>query len=400
MSKRHDLVSKILKTSFVFAALFGATSVFYAVAEARLGESLEKESALSALRVTLAIDKISLNQEIIKSEAKCSLQNAKDCGSYITSLVKAKNRIKDYKILLTKTLGYSPQSDEASTLEKYRKEIDAITHHQFGLSLSEAKEKNIISIDQFVEYISQNQRPKKLIKIPESHENLSAIFSKTIEYLGKDIANIKRIKKETYLSYRSLRRAFLMLLIAEVTIFILVNIADFLNNNANPEEIDKISIRQLQAKTKPLLASIFLAFICLLIGQLLLYRESERSLIGNCREINRQNISLVGSLDSYPGIENKSAIIPLIEPRQKCVDYIEHLIGTDIRELDSYRPDTEQLKLEIAKMKLRTYADGYQEKESKFDQRTSNLLLSILIINVASLVALSIFLRQDSEEIG
>ena len=51
-------------------------------------------------------------------------------------------------------------------------------------------------------------------------------------------------------------------------------------------------------------------------------------------------------------------------------------------------------------MKLRKYADGYQEKGSKFDQMTSNLLLSILIANVASLVALSIFLRQDSEEIG
>ena len=58
-----------------------------------------------------------------------------------------------------------------------------------------------------------------------------------------------------------------MLLIAEVTVFILVNIADFLNNNADPEEIAKISIRQLQAKTKPLLASIFL-HLCLLVGQL------------------------------------------------------------------------------------------------------------------------------------
>ena len=400
MSKRHDLVSKILKTSIVFAALFGATSVFYAVAEASLGKSLEKESALSALRVTLAIDKISLNQEIIKSEEECSLQNAKDCDSYVTSLVKAKNRIKDYKILLTNTIGYSPQSDEASKLEKYRKKIDDLTHDQFGLSLSEARAKNIISIDQFIKHTSKNQKSEKLIRVPENQEKLSTIFSESIKYLSEDIANVERIKKDTYSSYRALRRAFLMLLIAEVTVFILVNIADFLNNNADPEEIDKITIRQLQAKTKPLLASIFLAFLCLLVGQLLLYRESERSLIGNCREINRQNISLIGSLDAYPNIKNKSTIIPLLEPRQKCVDYIEHLIGTDISQLESYTPDTEQLKLEIAKMKLRKYADGYQEKGSKFDQMTSNLLLSILIANVASLVALSIFLRQDSEEIG
>ena len=191
-----------------------------------------------------------------------------------------------------------------------------------------------------------------------------------------------------------------MLLIAEVTVFILVNIADFLNNNADPEEIDKISIRQLRGKTKPLLASIFLAFICLLIGQLLLYRESERSLIGNCREINRQNISLVGSLDAYPDIKNKSTIIPLLKPRQKCLDYIENLRGTDISQLESYTPDTEQLKLEIQKMLLRKYADGYQDKGSEFDQHTSNLLLSLLIINVTGLVAMSVFLMKDSEEIG
>ena len=118
-----------------------------------------------------------MNKEIIKSEAECSLQNAKDCGSYVKSLVQAKNRIKDYKILLTKTIGYSPQSDEASTLEKYRKEIDALTHYQFGLSLSEAREKNIISIDQFIELISQNQKSEKLTKDPENHEKLSTIFS-------------------------------------------------------------------------------------------------------------------------------------------------------------------------------------------------------------------------------
>ena len=133
-----------------------------------------------------------------------------------------------------------------------------------------------------------------MIRVPENHEKLSTIFPESIKYLSEDIANVERIKKDTYSSYRALRRAFLMLLIAENTVFILVNIADFLNNNADPKEIDKISIRQLQAKTKPLLSSIFLAFLCLLVGQLLLYRESERSLIGNCREINRQNISLVG----------------------------------------------------------------------------------------------------------
>ncbi len=163
---------------------------------------------------------------------------------------------------------------------------------------------------------------------------------------------------------------------------------------------DQINLNKLQGKTKPLLVSILLAFICLLIGQLLLYREAERSLIGNCREINRQNISLTGSLDFYPSIENKSKIIPLMEPSPNCLNYIELIVGNDIKKLNEYNPNTEELKIEVHKMKLRTYADGYQDKGSEFDQQTSNLLLSLLIINVTCLVAMSVFLMKDSEEIG
>ena len=89
-----------------------------------------------------------------------------------------------------------------------------------------------------------------------------------------------------------------------------------------------------------------------------------------------------------------------MKPSENCMNYIDPFVGSDIRELNQYSTTTEQLKLEIQKMKLRKYADGYQDKESEFDEKTSNLLLSILITNVSSLVALAIFLKKDSEEIG
>ena len=84
-------------------------------------------------------------------------------------------------------------------------------------------------------------------------------------------------------------------------VFVLVNSADFLISNANSDAISLISLTKPQDKTKPLLASILLAFICLLIGQFLLYRESEWSLISNCREINRQ--ILVRGLSMYQKLE-------------------------------------------------------------------------------------------------
>lgn len=396
MSKRHDIVSKILTTSFAFAALFGASSVFYAFAEAKLGNSLDNDSALSALKVSLAIDEISLRQEMKDSQTKCERQEIESCETYIKSLVKTKNRIKDYKLLAVKTLGFSTQSEEIKALEEQRTKIDKLTRTQFGLSLREAKKKDIISIEQFLDYLKQENKFKE----GPVDERLSEIFDQTIKLINEDIIGREKISQETYASYQNLKRAFFILLFVEITVFVLVNSADLLNTNADPEDSEQINLRKIQAITKPLLASVFLAFICLLIGQLLLYRESERSLIGHCREINRQNISLMTSLDTYPGIKNKSKIIPLMKPSENCLNYIEPFIGSDIRELNQYSTTTEQLKLEIQKMKLRKYADGYQDKESEFDEKTSNLLLSILITNVSSLVALAIFLKKDSEEIG
>ena len=400
MSERHDLVSRILKSSFIFAALFAASSVVYAIAESRLSKTLDQESALLALRVTLAIDKISLGDEIIKSEANCRSGKDQDCSSYIQNLVKAKNRINDYKVLLVNTLDYDTNSNEIQTLDDQRAAIDAITKHRFGLSLDEAKKKGLISIDQFLDYINANQHTQKSFNRKSSSMRLSMVFMDSIQFLNENVAEVETIKKDTHRSYQILRKVFLVLLAVEIMVFVLVNSADFLISNADSDAISLISLTKPQDKTKPLLASILLAFICLLIGQFLLYRESEWSLISNCREINRQNISLTGTLETYPEIREKSNILPLMNLGSGCLNRIEPLVRNDLTSLNKYSPNTEQLKLEVHKMKLRLYADAFQKTESKFDDFTSMLLLSILICNVSSLVALSLFLKKDSEEMG
>ena len=88
MSKRHDVVSKILTTSFAFAALFGASSIFYAFAESRLGNSLDNDSALSALKVSLAIDKISLKQEMKKASLNATGRRSKAVNPILKALFK------------------------------------------------------------------------------------------------------------------------------------------------------------------------------------------------------------------------------------------------------------------------------------------------------------------------
>ena len=106
------------------------------------------------------------------------------------------------------------------------------------------------------------------------------------------------------------------------------------------------------------------------------------------------------SLDSYKSNQNTLPILALLEPREECKRLANENITDEITQLNEYVADSNEIAFEIQGMKLRLYADGYQAIETTFDNNTGNLLLFILIMNVSALVALSIFLQYDSEDIG
>jgi len=404
MSRRHDLVVRMVRSSLIFAGLFGAASISYAIAENKLSAALDRQNTLSALQITLSIDKATLKPELATNQLDCDpKKRPQACTSFIENSVKAKNRIKDYKLLLENTLGLSSQSSEVKYLEKNRSNIDNIMKQKFGLSLAEAKKLKILSIEQYINHISQNA-----LKFQNSDYNkadkdrtIQEILDDSITHIQANVLEQDPASSSSHEAFAQLRRAFFAMLFIEVLIFLIVNIIDIINNNVDPDNADElINYRKVLPKTKPLLASVLLAFACMVTGQILLFRESARTLISNCRDHNKQNISFMTSLDSYKSNQNTLPILALLEPREECKRLANENITDEITQLNEYVADSNEIAFEIQGMKLRLYADGYQAIETTFDNNTGNLLLFILIMNVSALVALSIFLQYDSEDIG
>lgn len=404
MSKRHDLVVRMVRSSLIFAGLFGAASISYAIAENKLSAALDRQNTLSALRITLLIDKATLKPELTTDKLDCDpKKRPQACTTFIENSVKAKNRIKDYRLLLENTLGLSSESPEVKYLEKNRSKIDNITKQRFGLSLAEAKKLKILSIEQYINHVSKNVFEFQNFDYNETarESTFEKILDDSISHIQSNILDQDPASSSSHEAFTQLRRAFFAMLLIEVLIFSIVNIIDIINNNVDPDNTDElINYRKMQPKTKPLLASVLLAFVCMVTGQILLFRESERTLISNCRDQNKQNISFMTSLDSYKANQNILPILSQLEPREECKRLANKNITNEIKQLNEYVAESNEIAFEIQSMKLRLYADGYQAIETTFDNNTGNLLLFILIMNVSALVALSIFLQYDSEDIG
>ena len=71
MSRRHDLVVRMVRSSLIFAGLFGAASISYAIAENKLSAALDRQNTLSALQITLSIDKATLKTELATNQLDC-----------------------------------------------------------------------------------------------------------------------------------------------------------------------------------------------------------------------------------------------------------------------------------------------------------------------------------------
>lgn len=393
----------MVKTSFVFAAIFGLSSIAYALSENKLRDALSRENAISALKVTIEIDKLTLADEIRKHSAKCNYNSIADtCSDYIQGVVQARNRIKDYKILLSKSLGFSDESIEVRTLENKREEINNLTQIEFGTSLSKAKDMNILSISQYINHVSSKEKVnnRDFRRDEKDFDSLYNIFMESVSHIEKNILGAEFQDKRVNRALAELKTAFYFLLTIEIIVFSIVNIIDILNNNADPENFNEFSFSKIQPKTKPLMASVFLAFFYMITAQMLLIRETERSLLSNCRELNKQNIGFMANIDSHQSNINNTEIFAYFEPKPECQQVVKDFVDTDLQNLNNHQETSYPIIKEIESMKLRIYADGYQDAESNFDNITSNLLLSLLIMNVATLASLAVFLKYDSQDIG
>ena len=401
MSKRHSAIVKLTKAAITLAGAFGIISIAYMIAENSLGSSLDRFRAIEALNTSVKTDKAFLAQDIKKESSKCNTGELLSCREYIGEIIKSRNRLKDYRILLSKTLGYADTSEEVTNLTTARLAIDKNFKEIFGISFSDAKNQKAGSVDELIMIIQKNKDSKNGSINERSNDlNIYRIVNNSLEYIRKDIISQERGNYDPIQAMEVLRKIFIIMITGEILLFIIVNSMDLIITNAG-EEADLIfNFKKIAKKLNPLAISILFAFMYMILGQNLLIRESERSMITHCRELNKQNIGFYNSLEIYEDIKKTNLILAEIELDQNCKNRLEDKIIDDLTILAKYPKSDERIEREIYGMKFRIYADGFQDIENEFGENTGNMLFTLLILNVLTMSTLAIFLRYDSEDIG
>ena len=401
MSRRHEIVLRLFKLSILAASLFGGTSIVFSIAESQLNMRLDQERAIEALRATLTIDRILWAEKTLESEANCNQTQIVSCTKLVESAIELRNRLKDYSILLDKTLGYKNDSKAQRRLRRDREQVDEYMHERFGLSFASAKRLRIQTADDYISYLfatktesTSSWRDKQRVG-----KTLDHIFSGSANYLETNVVQKSQTSGNTKIASSSLQIALYSAIALEVVVFLLVSVMDILNNNADPGEGNEIGSK-MQPKTGPLIVSIFFALITMGLSQVVLAKSQEKTLLSHCREINKQNVIFLMRLDAKTQTNDSRRLISLVKPNDLCRKLVQPWLDQAYTELDRYSVNSALITHEVASQKLRLLADAYQDGESFASAETNKILLAILVANVATMVSLAVFLRYDSMEIG
>ena len=150
----------------------------------------------------------------------------------------------------------------------------------------------------------------------------------------------------------------------------------------------------MKLKFDSLIIAVSLSLAGLLMGQVLLYRESTSALISHCRELNKQNISffnLLGGSSLLPSSDIKSKT----NQPSYCLTYISKDAKQLLNEIDSYKTDDFYEELNFASEKIRIYSDNYQNLQRTRIEITKRLLIFIIILNILGLSIIMVTLKVD-----
>lgn len=399
-SARHRLIKKLVGFSLLVTGGFGVGSILYVYAQGSYQQSLEINRAFSAYKISIQIDKQNLLKNLVNNSRDCEFSKIQTCRPFVESISMTKNRIEDYQILMTKSLGLNESQELPKRMLDARLLIDNLTQGIFNLSLAQAKEEGVSSIDQFLSIIQSNNSDLADNKADQKKEKL-------VDYISSEFNFYSEIEPKEIIDdldpqygYRNLVIAFSVLVSLEIILFLLVNIADLINNNADPENGYEFSLRTIQPKITPLAISLAFTFVAMVMGQSLLYREGAASLVDHCRELNRQNISFYGALVLSKDPSSSILIHPLLQPPLYCYELIKTISDPEVEKLNVYFSQDDTTVEQAFGMKLRLFADAYNDLDSTLSANTKHILLLLLIFNVSAMFAMSVFLRYDSEDLG
>jgi hypothetical protein len=399
---RHRFVKKLVIASILTSSIFGAGSIYYGISQSKYEEALNLRKNLRALDISLSIENTFVLNEGRPKEKGCSKANPGNCEELIERLITINNRIQDYKIFATTTLGLRSDSEAIATLTNSQKEINEFSNKYFGKKLVTEDGQDFTTVQQFIESIGT----------PGEKGNRRMPVSKEEIYLDSDMLTSKvknnltifsgLIQQSSTSNSKNRLAASLSLLIAlEILLFLCVNTIDITNNNADPSMGNEFNPKKIQSKVKPLSISILLSFMVMLTAQILLFSENKRIELSHCRETNKQDIQFLNLIQTYDKPRLANSILKKFTTSESCNDWLSTSDMIMIKKLNSLMLQSDaNTKIEAQNEIARLYADAYMREDSKMSNDAKNILLFSLIANVTSMAMLSIFLRMDSADIG
>jgi len=398
-TRRHQLIKKLVRITVVTTGLFCIGSIIYSIAQERYASRIEANRNVAAFRIALLLDKEFLSKPLEKAARKCSIKKKLNCNELLDLLIQARNRATDYKIFLVNTVGVTASDSRIRKLDAFAEKINVIPKAIFGMSISEASEAKIRSTQEYFSharnaYFKIDSRKAESVDIDADINNLfeySSQFLREIE--AKNGSGIIDAKNASF-------QWLAVIILAEIFIFILVNGSDLIINNSSPGNGNEFMAKEIQPKVIPLTLSIVFGMGLMVLGELMLVRQTSDVLLGECREHNQQSISFMNRIGAMEiSRATMMDISRLVELPSYCVPFVASY-QTILTKISSSGLNTVQLIGENAKSGLIEYADSFQLAQHSRSKINGVILQIMLLLNVISLLSLAVFLHFDSAELG
>ena len=398
---RHDYIKKFVASSVFVTFCFGVSSVLYLNHQSKFEGLLDQKQSIKAFGKSLRIDEKFLISDLERFENGCHLAQPQTCNILAKSMLVINNRIEDYRIFFEKTLQIDPNSKIFAELNEFSGNINQLAQNTFGISFVSAKASGIITIEDFLNLSQENiSSGRTQVNAKASSVALMDIKQDLIAELDSYIKSYQETEARIHVSYSELNQYFLILIILELLLFFIVNLIDIANNNVEAGKEDQFGIRGIQPKVKPLLVSLSFSLVVIAASQYALKLEQKNSLSSYCRDLNQQNINFMNTISSYGEHIKEYSFYQYFAIDDLCIEFMTTSAQKDmakLRELSIQNPD---ISHEVFAEVSRIQADNIQEKQSENSSSSRTILSLVLIFNVLSLAAMSIFLGFDSADIG
>ncbi len=228
-SRRHLLVKRLVVCSLALSGIFGINSFFFFYGYSKLSRSIEVSETLDAIISSFQFDESTIIQEYKDHSKLCQSSFPGKCEPYLTSIIKLRNRFKDYQITLSDSLDISNENILYKMLSDLHNQTNIVAKQSFGISFEEAKKMNLSSANDYMQEISDKLlfQPIFVKANNELSESLEGNYLAMKQLIQGSLLESSLVDKTNM----ELNWIYYILILSEISLFLLVAFVDTVNNN-------------------------------------------------------------------------------------------------------------------------------------------------------------------------